>query len=103
MTIEPTLQLLRNSAVDRRLSREERQRLKEATSTLRPEDLGRLRNAAFDLLRDRITDNALREQLGWLEEVMRSLSGGAAATTETATVNEAWFSPQQNCPGKFAN
>ena len=34
MTIEPTLQLLRNSAADRRLSREERQRLKEATSAV---------------------------------------------------------------------
>ncbi|MFM8474478.1 MAG: hypothetical protein ACKOEO_01625, partial [Planctomycetaceae bacterium] len=68
MTIEPTMQLLRNAAAYRRLSREERQRLKEATSALRPEDLGRLRNAAFDLLRERITDNALREQLGWLEE-----------------------------------
>jgi len=101
MTIEPTLQLLRNSATDRRLSREERQRLKEASSLLRPEDLARLRNAAFDLLRERITDNALREQLGWLEEVLRVLSGGAATTADTTTVHEAWFSPQQNCPGKI--
>ncbi|MEY3172170.1 MAG: hypothetical protein RLZZ436_83 [Planctomycetota bacterium] len=101
MTIETTLQLLRKSAVDRRLSREERQRLKEATGSLRPEDTGRLRNAAFELFRERITDSAQREQLGWLEEVIRVLSVSTPGAGEAAGVFEAWFSPQQNCPGRI--
>jgi len=101
MTIESTLQLLRASAADRRLSREERQRLRDRAAGLGAEDLGRLRNAAFELLRERITDDVLREQLSWLEDVIRVLSGTAGATTDVAPVFDAWFSPQQNCPGKI--
>ncbi|MFM8477741.1 MAG: phospholipase D-like domain-containing protein [Planctomycetaceae bacterium] len=99
--MESTLQLLRNSAADQRLSREERQRLKDVVAAFRPEDVGRLRNAAFELLRAHITDDGLRGQLGWLEDVIRVLSGSSPESAETAVVAEAWFSPQQNCPGKI--
>ncbi|MGV2342163.1 MAG UNVERIFIED_CONTAM: phospholipase D-like domain-containing protein [Planctomycetaceae bacterium] len=101
MTIESTLQLLRASAADRRLSREERQRLRDLAAGLGTEDVGRLRNAAFELLRERITDDVLREQLSWLEDVIRVLAGTGGAASETAAVFDAWFSPQQNCPGKI--
>jgi phosphatidylserine/phosphatidylglycerophosphate/cardiolipin synthase-like enzyme len=101
MTLERTLQFLRNSAADGRLSRDERQRLKEAASALRTEELGRLRNSAFELLKEQITDDVLRGQLEWLEDVIRGLSGGGSESTETEAVAEAWFSPRQNCPGKI--
>jgi cardiolipin hydrolase len=101
MTMESILQLLRASAADRRLSRDERQRLRDRAAGLGAEDVGRLRNAAFELLRERIADDVLREQLGWLEDVIRVLSGAGGATAEGTPVFEAWFSPQQNCPGRI--
>jgi len=67
-------QHLRDSLVDLRLSNEERDELRELGNDLTPDQVRYMRNRAFDLVRELITDpdNAV-SALKWLEQVIKTL------------------------------
>ncbi len=97
MNIEEILALLAGGIADGRLSDEERRALANAllASPLRDEDLRRLRNQSFVLVRERLTDPLQLALLKWLEGVIRTLDGNRPKTT--MIVQEAAFSPGTDC------
>jgi phosphatidylserine/phosphatidylglycerophosphate/cardiolipin synthase-like enzyme len=101
VTQDSLLNLLRSSFADQKLSREERQRLREAAAALRADEAGRLRNAAFEIAADGIEEEHFRTRLKWLEDVIRCLTSSESSPEHSHMPPGAWFSPQQNCPGKI--
>lgn len=95
--IEDILSLLAADIADGRLSQEEKHTLVGALQHLEPreEDLRRLRNRAFDLVRERLSDPAQLALLKWLEGVIRSLDGQRAPSEKIA--QKATFSPGTGC------
>jgi len=97
MTIEDILGLLAGGIADGRLSDDERRALANAllASPLRDEDLRRLRNHSFELVRERLSDPLQLALLKWLEGVVRTLDGSSAKIA--VPTQEAAFSPGQDC------
>lgn len=100
--IQALQQQLQASLEDARLNDDEKQALSQAlrTSPVPEEGLRRLRNQAFDMVRERLGEpdgDATDPQalLRWVEGVVRVLDasrGGASAHR-----SQAWFSPGQDC------
>lgn len=97
MTIEDILGLLAGGIADGRLSDDERRALANAllASPLRDEDLRRLRNHSFELVRERLSDPLQLALLKWLEGVVRTLDGSSAKIA--MPTQEAAFSPGMDC------
>ncbi|WP_227816198.1 phospholipase D-like domain-containing protein [Nitrogeniibacter aestuarii] len=97
--LEDILAHLRVSAEDLRLSTDERRRFDALLGQARPneEGLRRLRNAAFELVRDRIKGAEDPVALvGWLERVAKAIDVARMPTTR-AVETRAWFSPGDAC------
>ena len=97
ISIEDILALLAGGIADGRLSDEEKHELATAldAASLRGEDLRRLRNNAFDLVRERLSDPLQLALLKWLEGVVRSLDGQRLPVAPIT--QEASFSPGSDC------
>lgn len=97
ISIEDILALLAGGIADGRLSDDEKRALAAAldAAALRDEDLRRLRNHSFDLVRERLADPLQLALLKWLEGVVRSLD--AQRLPSTQIVQEASFSPGSEC------
>ncbi len=97
MSIEDILGLLAGGLADGRLSDDERRALANVllASPLRDEDLRRLRNHSFGLVRERLSDPLQLALLKWLEGVVRTLDAGSPKSG--APVQEAAFSPGMEC------
>lgn len=82
---------------DARLSDEEKRDLALALreNPPRDEDLRRLRNRAFDLVRERLNDAEQRGLLKWLEGMVRTLDGGRPSPGSAPQT--AHFSPGNDC------
>lgn len=95
--VEDLLKLLAASLGDSRLSDDERRELALILrqNPPREEDLRRLRNHAFDLVRGRLNDPELRGLLKWLEGIVRTLDGGRASPGGGESA--AYFSPGADC------
>jgi len=96
MSIEDILGMLAGGIADGQLSDDERRELAGVlqASSLRDEDLRRLRNHSFALVRERLSDPLQLALLKWLEGVIRTLDGRPQAA---AIVQEAAFSPGMEC------
>ncbi len=97
-TLDAVLGHLRNSLDDLRLSTDERHQF-DALLDGRAADeevLRRIRNAAFDMARERMRsgDDAMA-LVGWLERVMKALD--VARGPVAAARTDAWFSPGDAC------
>lgn len=97
ISIEDILALLAGGIADGRLSDDEKRALAAAldAAALRDEDLRRLRNHSFDLVRERLADPLQLALLKWLEGVIRSLDAQRLPTAQIA--QEASFSPGNDC------
>ena len=97
ISIEDILALLAGGIADGRLSDDEKRALAAAldAAALRDEDLRRLRNHSFDLVRERLADPLQLALLKWLEGVVRSLD--AQRLPSAQIVQEASFSPGAEC------
>lgn len=97
MNIEDVLVLLVGGIADGQLSDDERRELAGALHAchLRDDDVRRLRNQSFALVRERLSDPLQLGLLKWLEGVIRTLDNNRAGTT--AIVQEAAFSPGLAC------
>lgn len=97
ISIEDILALLAGGIADGRLSDDEKRALAAAldAAALRDEDLRRLRNHSFDLVRERLADPLQLALLKWLEGVVRSLD--AQRLPSAQIVQEASFSPGTDC------
>ena len=87
---------------DGHLSRSERSALSQILGQLEPDgqQLANFRRVAFDLAREVITPESTRRVLDWLEGIMRLLQP-AAATENSASTAEAYFSPGDECPRRI--
>lgn len=97
INVEDILALLAGGIADSRLSDDEKRELAAAleTAALRDEDLRRLRNHSFDLVRERLADPLQLALLKWLEGVIRSLDAQRLPSAQIA--QEACFSPGADC------
>jgi mitochondrial cardiolipin hydrolase len=97
ISVEDILALLAGGIADGRLSDDEKRELVGAlqAASLRDEDLRRLRNHSFDLVRQRLADPLQLALLKWLEGVVRSLDGQRPSTAQFS--QEAAFSPGMAC------
>lgn len=97
ISIEDILALLAGGIADGRLSDDEKRELATTlnAAALRDEDLRRLRNHSFDLVRERLADPLQLALLKWLEGVVRSLD--AQRLPSAQIVQEASFSPGTDC------
>lgn len=97
VSIETILGLLAGGIADGRLSDDERRELANAllAAPLRDEDLRRLRNQSFGLVRERLSDPLQLALLKWLEGVVRTLD--ASAAKNPVATQEAAFSPGTDC------
>lgn len=97
ISIEDILVLLAGGIADGRLSDDEKRELTAALqlASLRDEDLRRLRNHSFDLVRQRLADPLQLALLKWLEGVVRSLDGQRPSTAQFS--QDAAFSPGMAC------
>lgn len=97
ISVEDILALLAGGIADGRLSDDEKRELTGAlqAASLRDEDLRRLRNHSFSLVRQRLADPLQLALLKWLEGVVRSLDGQRPSTAEFS--QEAAFSPGMAC------
>lgn len=88
---------LSRSLDDARLSDDEKRHLTRALRDATPpeEGLRRLRNHAFDLVRERITDPQQRDLLKWLDGVVRALD--VVRSPSGAARSQACFSPGLDC------
>lgn len=87
--------LLEASFAKRKLDRDDKQALLEQMQTLPQEDLGYLRNRAFDMARELIAagDEDAMSGFRWLEQVIRAL-GSQQEDNEHSTAH---FSPGRDC------
>lgn len=97
MTIEDVLGLLVGTLADGRLSDDERRALGNALhgAPLRDEDLRRLRNQSFDLVRERFSEPLQLALLKWLEGVVRTLDTSRPKTVPIS--QDVVFSPGDGC------
>lgn len=95
LPVEEVLALLGAGIGDGRLDDEEKRALSVALqeNRLREEDMRRVRNRAFELVRQRLGAPDQLALLKWLEGVVRALDG---ARMPSGT-SEAWFSPGSGC------
>lgn len=100
MDQQSLINLLKHSLADQKLSREERQKLRDGSAYLRPDEVSALRSEAFKLLQEGIDDERLLAKLRWLEDVIKAVTPSELGAA-TAHVASAWFSPNQNCPAKI--
>ena len=100
MSVESLRAFLKRSLDDFRLSRGEKAALSAtvAEAKLSPSDLAGVRNAAFSLAREALTECPPRTVLDWLEDVLKATQPVAAA----ASVSEVHFSPGTDCPQRIA-
>lgn len=95
--IQGLLARLADSIGDARLGDDEKHEFAAAlrATRWRDEDLRRLRNHAFDLVRERLTDPLHPSLLKWLEGIVRTLDGARAPSGPVRS--EAFFSPGTDC------
>lgn len=97
-SLQELLGQLNETLADARLSDEEKRSLVLALREAKPpeEGLRQLRNRAFALVRERLTEHSEQELLRWLEGVVRALE---VTRTPIGAVAEAvaYFSPGQAC------
>lgn len=97
--VDALLQQLQQSLEDVRLSDDEKRSLAQALDGSRPGDelRRRLRNRAFELVRERLLagDARAAEMVKWLEGVAKVLDGGSQA--QAAVESRAYFSPGIAC------
>ncbi|MCA9321751.1 MAG: endonuclease [Planctomycetes bacterium] len=98
MTRDEIRELLTRSLDDSRLSRGERQALREVFGEALddPHDLAMARNLAFELINDRCQSEPERERLKWLHELTKLLYGKEHAAQPRAAT-EVLFSPGTDC------
>lgn len=89
---------LEDSFADVQLSDAERRDLSHALREAQPPEDGlrRMRNRAFDLVREHTQDPTLLPLLKWLEGVVRAIDTGRAVEG-MAQPSQAWFSPGDTC------
>ena len=96
---EPLLLQLQESLADARLSEAEKHALAQALEGSRPGDeiRRRLRNRAFELVRQRLVQGeaGAADLVHWLEGVVKTLDGGGASVARLQT--RAYFSPGNAC------
>lgn len=94
-------QVLRDTLADYHLSGSEKQALKAvlADQALDEQQSAFLRNLAFELARQALDHPDAANVLGWLEDVNKLLQ--PQTSTETAAEEEAWFSPNNDCPARI--
>jgi phosphatidylserine/phosphatidylglycerophosphate/cardiolipin synthase-like enzyme len=93
-------QQLRDSLADLRLSNEERDELRQLGSDLGPDQVRYLRNRAFALVRELVTEPAnTLAALKWLEQVVKTLDSCVAPNR--VEVASAHFSPGESCRRKI--
>ncbi|HZX33223.1 MAG TPA: phospholipase D-like domain-containing protein [Rhodocyclaceae bacterium] len=97
LPVGEVLALLEAGIGDGRLDDGEKRALSQALQEghLREEDRRRVRNQAFDLVRQRLGAPEQLALLKWLEGVVRALDGARTP----AGASEAWFSPGPDCLG----
>lgn len=97
LPVGEVLALLEAGIGDGRLDDDERRALSQTLQDgrLREEDRRRVRNQAFDLVRQRLGAPEQLALLKWLEGVVRALDGSRIS----AGTSEAWFSPGPDCLG----
>lgn len=97
--VEQLLALLQASFEDGCMVDEEKQGMAQAleTASLSPEQVRRLRNRAFDLVRERLYLEVSQAPVlvKWLEGVVKVLDGGGAVVH--AESSQVYFSPGQTC------
>lgn len=96
--LDAVLTHLRSSLEDLRLSTDERHRLDALLDQVASDEEGlrRVRNTAFDLVRERLRDGAdAMGVVGWLERVVKALD--LARTPAHAVQTQVWFSPGDQC------
>jgi mitochondrial cardiolipin hydrolase len=93
-------EVLRASAADFRLDNEEKVQLREIGAALAPEQIRRLRNAAFAVARGQVESQPAQALpvLRWLEQVVKTLDLSA---TVAAAAHSAYFTPGDNCLRKL--
>ena len=98
---EGLLAQLDNAIADARLSDDERRTLTQALRDASPPEDGlrRLRNRAFDLVREHTVDPAHLGLLKWLEGVVRAIDVGRGGSSSDGgpARSEAYFSPGTAC------
>lgn len=92
--------ILAKTLEDRRLSRGERRALSEVLADVHLDHRTRdfIRKRAFDLLRRELKERGSHEIMDWLEDVARVFAR-ATDPERNLVVNEARFSPDQDCAG----
>jgi cardiolipin hydrolase len=97
MTNEQVDSWLGGTLEDRRLSRPERQALREVAASLESaSDLEAIRRRAFELARTALSVPADLPVLDWLEDVVKALKEGGGAAVDR-TIASAHFSPGDEC------
>ncbi len=97
MTDEQIEAWLGETLEDRRLSRPERQALREVAASLKsPAELESIRRRAFDLARSALSDPADLPIFEWLEDVVKAL-GAPGPPAGARGVASAHFSPGDDC------
>ena len=93
--------VLRLTLQDHRLARSEKSQLLTVLESLRPNDqqLANFRSIAFSLAAESIDAANGLQIVEWLQEVTKVLH--ARNSAGVADVCEAYFSPQDNCPGRI--
>ena len=94
-------QQLRDSLQDLRLSNEERDDLRQLGSNLGPDQVRYMRNRAFALVRELVTESAnTLPALKWLEQVVKTLD--ASSEAPRPALASAHFSPGDSCLRKIS-
>ena len=97
-------EILRKTLEDRRVSRGEKRVLQQilqqlADGGLSEQQIGLLRQRAFEVARNEVADPHAREILSWLEDIVKIVapagSGGGGPSHPTA---QAYFTPGDDCP-----
>ena len=90
--------LLRSSAEDARLSRDERSSLSDLLSrvVLSADDAAFVRNRAFDIVREGDLGQDGYALLRWLEDVMKAIPSAPSSASQ-GVASEAYFSPGEAC------
>lgn len=99
MTDEPFDRILKKTLEDFKLSRSEKGVLQRTLEEMRADDQQRVyfRHRAFELARAEVLGPQAHGVLDWLEAIVKVLD--ADDSTDARTVpNEAYFSPEDNCP-----
>ena len=99
MTNEPLDRILKKTLEDFKLSRSEKRVLQRTLTELGADDQHRayFRHRAFELARSEVLGPQAQGVLDWLEAIVKVLDADES-TDASEQRNEAYFSPEDNCP-----